>query len=90
MSVDAQNVKIITQDGKVTLRGPVHTAAEKATIEQIANDVAGEARLTVNSRSPRTDILHSADIALQKLFEQRFTEINHVKICLLHSNSGPD
>lgn len=45
MSVDAQNVKIITQDGKVTLRGPVHTAAEKATIEQIANDVAGEGKV---------------------------------------------
>lgn len=45
MSVDAQNVKIITQDGKVTLRGPVHTAAEKATIEQIANDVAGQGKV---------------------------------------------
>jgi hyperosmotically inducible protein len=42
MSIDAQNVKIITQDGKVTLRGPVHTATEKATIEQIATDVAGK------------------------------------------------
>ena len=41
MSVDAQNVKIITQDGKVTLRGPVHTAEEKAKIEEIAMDVAG-------------------------------------------------
>lgn len=41
MSVDAQNVKIITQDGKVTLRGPVHTADEKAQIEKIASDVAG-------------------------------------------------
>ena len=45
MSVDAQNVKIITQDGLVTLRGPVHTAAEKATIEQIANDVAGKGKV---------------------------------------------
>lgn len=41
MSVDAQNVKIITQNGKVTLRGPVHTADEKAQVEQIAMDVAG-------------------------------------------------
>ena len=45
MSVDAQNVKIITQDGQVTLRGPVHTAAEKATIEQIANEVAGKGKV---------------------------------------------
>jgi osmotically-inducible protein OsmY len=41
LSVDAQNVKIITQDGKVTLRGPVESAEEKSTIEKIANDVAG-------------------------------------------------
>ena len=41
MSVIAQNVKIITQDGKVTLRGPVKTDQEKRTIEAIARDVAG-------------------------------------------------
>jgi osmotically-inducible protein OsmY len=41
LSVNAQNVKIITQDGKVTLRGPVKTAEEKQQIEQIATDVAG-------------------------------------------------
>jgi len=42
MSVNAQNVKIITQDGKVTLRGPVKTADEKNRIEEIARSVAGE------------------------------------------------
>ena len=41
MSVDAQNVKIITQDGKVTLRGPVKSAEEKKQIEDIAHAVAG-------------------------------------------------
>ena len=41
MSVNAQNVKIITQDGKVTLRGPVKTEAEKRQIEAIAHDIAG-------------------------------------------------
>jgi len=41
MSVDAQNVKIITQDGRVTLRGPVKTAEEKQRIEKIAHSVAG-------------------------------------------------
>jgi hyperosmotically inducible protein len=41
MSIDAQNVKIITQNGKVTLRGPVKSQDEKMKIEQIANDVAG-------------------------------------------------
>ncbi len=41
MSINAQNVKIITQDGKVTLRGPVETDAEKKRIEEIALSVAG-------------------------------------------------
>jgi osmotically-inducible protein OsmY len=41
MSVDAQNVKIITQDGKVTLRGPVKTADEKKQVEMFAHEVAG-------------------------------------------------
>ena len=41
MSTNAHNVKIITQDGKVTLRGPVNSAEEKQQIEQIAEDIAG-------------------------------------------------
>src|SRR5262245_45283057 len=41
LSVNAQNVKIITQDGRVTLRGPVRSAEEKQQIEQIAGDIAG-------------------------------------------------
>jgi osmotically-inducible protein OsmY len=41
MSVNAQNVKIITQDGKVTLRGPVKSADEKKQIDDFAKAVAG-------------------------------------------------
>ena len=41
MSTDASNVKIITQDGKVTLRGPVKTEDERKKIDEIAADVAG-------------------------------------------------
>ena len=37
MSVNAQNVKIITIDGQVTLRGPVNTAEEKRLIGEIAD-----------------------------------------------------
>ena len=36
MSVNAQNVKIITMNGKVTLRGPVNSADEKHLIAEIA------------------------------------------------------
>jgi hyperosmotically inducible protein len=44
MSLKAQNVKIITtDDGKVTLRGPVASEDEKKKVEQIAHDAAGGA-----------------------------------------------
>jgi osmotically-inducible protein OsmY len=42
MSIDAHNVKIITQDGKVTLRGPVKSEDEKRQIEEIAVRIAGD------------------------------------------------
>ncbi len=41
MSTNAQNVKIITQNGVVTLRGPVKTQEEKDRIEEIARNFAG-------------------------------------------------
>jgi osmotically-inducible protein OsmY len=37
-----KNIKIITVNGKVTLRGPVKTEAEKTGIVTIAKTVAGE------------------------------------------------
>ena len=44
MSVQARNVKVITQDGVVTLRGPVESEQEKATIEMLARN-AGATRI---------------------------------------------
>jgi len=40
MSVNAHNVKVITVNGRVTLRGPVKTTEEKAAIEAIASRIA--------------------------------------------------
>jgi hypothetical protein len=40
LSVNAKNVKIITKDGQVTLRGPVNSAEEKRLIGEIAARVA--------------------------------------------------
>jgi hypothetical protein len=40
MSFNARNVKIITKDGHVTLRGPVNTAEEKRLIGEIADRIA--------------------------------------------------
>jgi hyperosmotically inducible protein len=42
----AHNVKIITQDGHVTLKGPVRSEEEKRTIETRAVDVAGAGNVT--------------------------------------------
>ncbi len=39
MSLNARNVKIITTDGRVTLRGPVDSAQEKRMIGEIADRV---------------------------------------------------
>ncbi len=41
MSVNAQNCKVITRNGVVTLRGPVASQAEKDAIEAKAKAVAG-------------------------------------------------
>lgn len=41
VSMDGKNVKIITKEGLVTLRGPVKSAEEKAKIASIAQGVAG-------------------------------------------------
>jgi osmotically-inducible protein OsmY len=40
-STNAKNVKIITSDGTVTLRGPVKSDKEKAEIEAKAKQIAG-------------------------------------------------
>ena len=45
LSFNAKNVKIITVSGKVTLRGPVETPAEKTAIESSARDTPGVAKV---------------------------------------------
>jgi hyperosmotically inducible periplasmic protein len=46
LSTYAHNIKIITQDGKVTLRGPVRSDDEKANLEAKAVSVAGQDNVT--------------------------------------------
>jgi hyperosmotically inducible periplasmic protein len=45
LSMNAKNVKIITVDGVVTLRGPVKTAAEKTKIASVSSKAAGVKRV---------------------------------------------
>jgi len=46
LSTYAHNVKIISEHGKVTLKGPVHTAEERSAIEAKAVAVAGAGNVT--------------------------------------------
>jgi hyperosmotically inducible protein len=45
LSTTAKNIKIITDNGQVTLRGPVKNAQEKAKIDQLAKSAAGGAKI---------------------------------------------
>lgn len=45
LSINAKNVKIITRNGVVTLRGPVASATEKSSIVQLVKGVDGVARV---------------------------------------------
>jgi hyperosmotically inducible protein len=46
LSTYAHNIKIISQDGKVTLRGPVRSEEEKTSIEAKAVAIAGQGNVT--------------------------------------------
>jgi osmotically-inducible protein OsmY len=45
LTLTAKNVKIITINGRVTLRGPVKHAGEKAAIEKKAEEIAGNGKV---------------------------------------------
>jgi hyperosmotically inducible protein len=46
LSTYAHNVKVIAQDGQVTLKGPVRTEDEKKAVEAKATEVAGAGHVT--------------------------------------------
>jgi osmotically-inducible protein OsmY len=46
LSTYAHNIKIISQDGKVTLRGPVRSEDEKNNLQAKAVEVAGKENVT--------------------------------------------
>lgn len=45
LSVNAHNVKIITRDGAVTLRGPVESQAESLRLQELAKAARGVVRV---------------------------------------------
>jgi len=48
LSTYAHNVKIVTNHGQVTLRGPVRSEQEKQIVEAKASEVAGAGKVTSN------------------------------------------
>ncbi|HEX5220696.1 MAG TPA: BON domain-containing protein [Verrucomicrobiae bacterium] len=55
LSTTARNIKIVTIDGKVTLRGPVNTEAEKTAIENAVKQsgvIEVDNQLEVKSNNP--------------------------------------
>jgi osmotically-inducible protein OsmY len=46
LSMYGRNIKIFTQDGKVTLRGPVRSEEEKGNLEAKAVSAAGREKVT--------------------------------------------
>ena len=48
LSTYAHNIKVISQDGVVTLKGPVHSEDEKKALVAKAVDVAGSADKVVD------------------------------------------
>lgn len=46
LSTNAHNVKIIVQNGRVTLKGPVASKSEQAAVAKKAADVVGRAKVT--------------------------------------------
>jgi hyperosmotically inducible protein len=46
LSTYAHNVKVITQNGQVTLKGPVRSDDEKQAVEAKAAEIAGQGKVT--------------------------------------------
>lgn len=46
LSTYAKNIKVISRDGKVTLRGPVNSIDEKTKVESLAVTIAGAANVS--------------------------------------------
>ena len=46
LSTQAHNIKILTRDGTVTLKGQVKTDDEKKSVEDKANSIAGNGKVT--------------------------------------------
>lgn len=58
LSTYAHNVKVITHNGMVTLKGPVRSEEEKQTVEKLARQAAGDNVTNELTVVPDTDKKH--------------------------------
>ena len=58
LSTYAHNVKIVSQDGRVTLKGPVRSQEEKRSVEEKAKEVAGAGNVTNEMSIKRSRTKH--------------------------------
>jgi hyperosmotically inducible protein len=65
LSTYAHNVKVISEHGNVTLKGPVRSEEEKKTVEAKATEVAGAGKVT-NELSIKADNDNDADRKAEK------------------------
>lgn len=64
LSTYAHNVKIITVNGAVTLKGPVRSDEEKSTVEAKAKEVAGDGKVTNELEvKPKKEAANSKEMA---------------------------
>ncbi len=80
-STKADNIGIITQDGKVTLTGDVESTDEKTKVEDIAKDVAGAANVTSKLEVKRRNTLTNSLI-----FASQAKELTYVTHSLLYDS----
>ena len=81
LSTYAHNVKMISQNGKVTLKGPVRSEEEKQTIEQKATEVAGAGNVTneitvkpekqIQGKSAKENIMAGKNTAVFGIYRDR-------------------
>jgi hypothetical protein len=67
MSTNARNVKIIAQQGVVTLRGPVESEQEKTAIQSIAQQTPGVSRVD-------NQLEVDSDVDVETEFEKEYEE----------------
>jgi len=72
LSTYAHNVKVISEHGNVTLKGPVRSEEEKKTVEAKATEVAGAGKVT-NELSIKADN-NDADREAEKKHKEKTTK----------------